>query len=83
MVGTVQCSIECNDQFYCENNFCRPLCKEFEDYPHPYIVASDVLIILATSIGVVTVLATLVISCLRYKLMYVADVLVLFYNYTC
>ena len=77
VVGTVQCSIECNDQFYCENNFCKPLCDEFEEYPHSYIMASDVMIILATSIGVVTVLATLVISCLRHQQMYMCLI------YTC
>ena len=57
VVGTVQCSIECNDQFYCENNFCKPV---YNEYPHSYIVATDVLIILVISIGLVTMLATLI-----------------------
>ena len=60
VVGTVQCSIECNDQFYCENNFCKPVYNKFEEYPHSYIVATDVLIILVISIGLVTMLATLI-----------------------
>ena len=69
----VQCSIECHDQFYCENNFCKPRCDKFEEYSHSYTVAIDVLIIASTSIGMMTGLASLVISCLRYKHMYVTD----------
>ena len=67
----VQCSIECHDQFYCENNFCNPRCDKFEEYSHSYTVATDVLAIVAACIGIVAGLAVLVIFCLRYQKMYV------------
>ena len=67
----VQCSIECHDQFYCENNFCNPRCDKFEEYSHSYTVATDVLAIVAACIGIVAGLAVLVIFCVRYKKMYV------------
>ena len=63
----VQCTIECHDQFYCENNFCKPRCDGYEEHSHSYTVATDVLILVLSSIGMVTGLAGLVISCLRYK----------------
>ena len=67
----VRCSIECHDQFYCENNFCNPRCDKFEEYSHSYTVATDVLAIVAACIGIVAGLVVLVIFCLRYKKMYV------------
>ena len=67
----VQCTIECHDQFYCENNFCKPRCDKFKS--HSYTVATDVLLLASTCINIVTGFASLVISCLTYKRMYVAD----------
>ena len=45
------CTIECNDQFYCSNNFCKPHCARFRDYSKEVTVAIDVMIIIGAIVG--------------------------------
>ena len=71
-VGQSECSLKCHDQFYCENNFCKPRCDKFEEHSHTYTVTADVLLILSSIVGTFSGLAVLVISCLRHKRMCVS-----------
>ena len=65
------CTIECHDQFYCENNFCKPRCDSFGEQSDVFVVASDVLVAVSAVIGSIAGSTVLVISCLRHKRMYV------------
>ena len=63
------CIIDCHDQFYCEDNICKPRCNNFRDHSYEYTVASDVLVAIGFSIGILCGIAILMITCLRYKRM--------------
>ena len=65
------CTITCHDQFYCENNFCKPNCHRFREYSEAYTVTSDVLLVVSGSIGILSGGAVLLISCVHRKRMYV------------
>ena len=65
------CTIECNDQFYCSNNFCKPHCARFRDYSKEVNVAIDVMIIIGAIVGILGGIAVLIISVMKRKRMYV------------
>ena len=65
------CTIECNDQFYCSNNFCKPHCARFRDYSKEVNVAIDVMIIIGAIVGLLGGIAVLIISVMKRKRMYV------------
>ena len=65
------CTIECNDQFYCSNNFCKPHCARFRDYSKEVTVAIDVMIIIGAIVGLLGGIAVLIISVIKRKRMYV------------
>ena len=63
------CTTECHEQFYCDNNFCKPRCDRFEEFSHSYVITSDVVVAMCACICVLSGLSVLVISFLRYKKM--------------
>ena len=65
------CTIECNDQFYCSNNFCKPHCARFRNYSKEVTVAIDVMIIIGAIVGLLGGIAVLIISVMKRKRMYV------------
>ena len=65
------CTIECNDQFYCSNNFCKPHCARFRDYSKEVTVAIDVMTIIGAIVGLLGGIAVLIISVMKRKRMYV------------
>ena len=65
------CTIECNDQFYCSNNFCKPHCARFRNYSKEVNVAVDVMIIIGAIVGLLGGIAVLIISVMKRKRMYV------------
>ena len=65
------CTIECNDQFYCSNNICKPHCARFREYSKEVTVAVDVMIIIGNIVGLLGGIAVLIISVMKRKRMYV------------
>ena len=71
IVADVPCVLECHDQFYCDDNFCKPRCDRFQEFSSSYLLGSDIVIAFCASLCLLTGISVLVISCLRYKRMYV------------
>ena len=68
----VNCStLQCQEGFSCtavsNASICLPVCGSWEEYPRETVVATDVVIILSAVIGVVSSIAVLVISCIRWN----------------
>ena len=63
------CTIECNDQFYCSNNFCKPHCARFREYSKEVTVAIDVTIIIGNIVGLLGGIAVLIIFVMKRKRM--------------
>ena len=70
-VTEVPCTLECHEQFYCDNNFCKPRCDRFREFSSSYVTATDAVIVFSAVVCVVTGIFVLVFTCLRYKRMYV------------
>ena len=72
-------TLQCQEGFSCSAmgnaSFCLPVCGHWAQYPHGTVmsidVAIDVAIISSAVIGVITSIAVLVISFIRWKSMYV------------
>ena len=62
-----ECTVQCHDHFYCENNFCRPRCDRFREYSDEYVMISDGLTITAASLGLICSIVVLVLFYLRRK----------------
>ena len=67
----VPCTLKCHEQFYCDDNFCKPRCDRFQEFSSSFVTATDAVVVLSSSVCVLTGILVLVISCLRYKRMYV------------
>ena len=67
ILTNMTCTIECDDQFYCENNFCKPRCDRFTLYSDLYNIVSDVLTLAAGCIGILCSIAVFVVFYIRRK----------------
>jgi len=68
-------TLQCQEGFSCSamgnTSLCLPVCGHWAQYSRGTVVAIDVAIILSAAIGVIASVAVLVVSCIRWKRMYV------------
>ena len=64
-------TLQCREGFSCSamgnTSLCLPVCGHWSQYPHDTAVAIDVAIILSATFGILTSIAVLVVSCIRWK----------------
>ena len=68
-----ECINPCGEDFFCleESGICVPACSTWSDSPRATAKAIDVLVILFACIGLLSAVGVLVVSCVRYKHVYV------------
>ena len=66
-INKTACKIECHENFYCENNFCKPRCDRFTDHPISYNRVSDALMITSACVGFLSGIGVLAVFLLRRK----------------
>jgi hypothetical protein len=75
-----ECTIQCHQHFYCDNNFCKPRCDRFREYSESYIALSDALTITAGCAGLLCGIAVVVIFLLRRKTLMKFPTVLVFYS---
>ncbi|CAI8013680.1 hypothetical protein GBAR_LOCUS8633 [Geodia barretti] len=79
-VNKTECTIQCHDHFYCEDNFCKPRCDRFREYSDEYVMLSDGLMITSGSLGLVCTIAVLVLFFIRRKTLMMFPTILVFYS---
>lgn len=67
-----KCAIDCSGGFYRDNTtgFCMPECGKFKLFDSTTILTSEIFLIIACSIGILSTGVIIIIFCLRFKSMW-------------
>ena len=64
-------SIVCSEDFYLDSGVCKPQCGQWIQHPRNTVVTFQILLGVATSFGLTAASLVLIVSCIRYKKVWV------------